>query len=213
VNPGFGVVGVPGQEAFGQQPNRGTAADAFAALTTSPQYGYAPQMQYGPGAIGDHRFVGPLRAIGLGFGKYVRFTGRSSRSEFWWWILFWYLVLFAFSVGLALLIVNPARVNCDTRTLANCTFNATPLWIYSAAFLIFFIGTVAPTVAIMCRRLQDAERSGNWVWLYFATIFVNLIPVVGHIISLAISILFIVWFAWPGTPGPNRFGDVPHEGR
>jgi uncharacterized membrane protein YhaH (DUF805 family) len=209
VNPGFGVIGTPGQDAFGQDafrqaPNKGTAADVFAAYTMPPP----PR-----GAQGEHRFVGPIRAIGLGFRKYVRFSGRSSRSEFWWWILFWYLVLIGLSVGLGFLIVALANGACATESLTDCNFNPTPLWIYGAVFLVFFLGTFAPTVAVMCRRLQDTDRSGSWVWLYFGTILINFFPVVGRYISLAIQILFIVWLALPASPGPNRFGDVPAEGR
>ena len=37
-------------------------------------------------------------AIGSGFGKYVDFSGRSSRSEFWWWTLFAIIGSVVFSV-------------------------------------------------------------------------------------------------------------------
>src|SRR3954454_8903690 len=33
-----------------------------------------------------------LEAIRNGFRKYAEFTGRAGRSEFWWWVLFVFLV-------------------------------------------------------------------------------------------------------------------------
>ena len=32
------------------------------------------------------------QAVSSGFSKYLVFSGRSSRSEFWWWVLFAFLV-------------------------------------------------------------------------------------------------------------------------
>ncbi len=52
-----------------------------------------------------------------------------------------------------------------------------------------------PALGIDVRRLHDIDRSGWWMLLV-------LIPVVGFIVLL-------VFFAKAGTPGPNRFGDVP----
>ena len=224
VNPGFGVIGIPGQDAFDPATSKGTAADVFASYTATPSWAYVPEQpgsDWGrtpfnpnmPGATGDYRFVGPIRAIGLGFRKYAKFTGRSSRSEFWWWFLFWYLVMIAFGTGLTLFLGRLIRIDCYGQSLSNCHANLTPLWVYSALILVFLLVTFIPTIAVACRRLQDSDRSGSWIWLYFATLFINLVPVVGSFISLGISILFIVWFAWSGTMGPNRYGPIPSEGR
>jgi Protein of unknown function (DUF805) len=40
--------------------------------------------------------IGFVDAVKRGFRKYATFTGRASRSEYWWWVLFTftgYLVL------------------------------------------------------------------------------------------------------------------------
>ena len=47
-------------------------------------------------------------AIALGFQRYFDFSGRSSRSEYWWWFLFNLLVGWIPFVGLVLLIPNIA---------------------------------------------------------------------------------------------------------
>ena len=46
----------------------------------------------------QQRQVSFSEAIKSGFNKYCCFTGRASRSEYWWW------VHFTFSVSLALLL-------------------------------------------------------------------------------------------------------------
>jgi uncharacterized membrane protein YhaH (DUF805 family) len=64
------------------------------------------------------------------FGKYADFSGRASRSEFWWWVLFTLigsLVCQAFSGYLSLL---------------------------------FEVGTLLPYCAVTTRRLHDTNRSG-----------------------------------------------------
>jgi uncharacterized membrane protein YhaH (DUF805 family) len=220
VNPGFGVVGLPGEDAFGQTPGQPTAGVAGYATGYPAQSGaawggagYGAIPSYAMGVSGDYRFVGPIRALGLGFRKYARFTGRSSRSEFWWWFLFWYLTMLTLAVLFTLYYSRLIRVTCYGQTLSDCHANLTPLWVGSGIFLVFLFGTLVPSVAIVCRRLQDSDRSGNWVWLYFATLFINLVPFIGQIISLGINILLLVWLAWPGTMGPNRYGDMPAEGR
>ena len=66
------------------------------------------------------------------FSKYVDFNGVASRSEFWWFILF------VFIVAVVLNLISP--------TLAN---------IVSLAFLL-------PQLAVGARRLHDTGRSGWW---------------------------------------------------
>lgn len=65
-------------------------------------------------------------AIATGFQKYSDFTGKSSRSEFWWFQLFLFLV----SAG------------------------ASTLW--QTLGVIFFLATIVPYLAIGVRRLRDA---------------------------------------------------------
>ena len=38
-----------------------------------------------------------VEAIKSGFRKYATFSGRATRSEYWWWTLFTVIVSMAFS--------------------------------------------------------------------------------------------------------------------
>ena len=83
------------------------------------------------------------------FNKYATFSGRASRSEYWFFILF----------GLLGAIVT---VIIDTMILGySLESEYTP--INSIFSLILFI----PSIAVACRRLHDVNKSGWWqlIWL------------------------------------------------
>lgn len=88
------------------------------------------------------------------FKNYTNFKGRATRPEFW------YFVLYNFLIGIALNIIFP-KVN-------NSYYSYNPL--YSAYILAVFL----PSLALSVRRLHDIGKSG---WM----ISVSLIPLVGFI--------------------------------
>jgi uncharacterized membrane protein YhaH (DUF805 family) len=81
-------------------------------------------------------------AISDGFSKYATFSGRSSRSAFWWWTLFYVLVI----IGASIL---DAAIK-------------TPV-ISGLAYLVLFL----PNLAVLVRRLHDTDHSGWWVLIGF----------------------------------------------
>lgn len=119
------------------------------------------------------------------FSKYVTFSGRAQRSEFWWFALFVFLGQMVLTwVDIALFgttEVGPGSISGESDVA-----------IFSA---VFGLGTLLPYISVSVRRLHDTDRSGWWYWLV-------LIPLVGWII-------LIVWYATKGTDGRNRFGDDP----
>ena len=91
-----------------------------------------------------------------GFNKYSSFRGRARRPEFW------YFVLFNFLVQLVLGIVDATVFGMD---------NLSPLSnLYSLAVLV-------PSLAVGARRLHDIGRSGWWQLIMF-------IPLVGIIVLI-----------------------------
>ena len=71
------------------------------------------------------------------FSKYADFTGRASRSEYWWWFLFELLATMTTSV-----------VNDKVSAL-------------------FSIAVVLPSLAVGARRLHDIDKSGWFQLLFF----------------------------------------------
>ena len=60
-----------------------------------------------PSNFGQHRQLSFQEAVSDGFSKYVEFNGRSSRSAFWWWVLFAFLVSIVANIIDAILGTSP----------------------------------------------------------------------------------------------------------
>ena len=76
-------------------------------------------------------------SIKVCFSKYVDFSGRASRSEYWWFVLFLFLGHFVLSI-----------------------------FSHWAAYL-FALATLLPALAAATRRLHDTGRSGWWQLIWF----------------------------------------------
>ncbi len=100
--------------------------------------------------------MGFTDAISSGFSTFTDFSGRASRSEFWWWVLFLWLV--SLVAGILDHVTNLGFD--DTHTFARVQYGG---WITLVAVLILAI----PTLAVTVRRLHDAGSSGWWVLMYF----------------------------------------------
>ena len=71
-------------------------------------------------------------SIKVCFAKYADFTGRATRPEYWWFMLF--IVLAGAAAGI----------------------------ISQYASALFYLATLLPSVAAATRRLHDTGRSGWW---------------------------------------------------
>lgn len=137
--------------------------------------------------------MGPLEAVKSYFKKYANFTGRASRSEFWFVILF--LIIGSVILSILSSIVN----NILLATILNST-DALGIMYYFLAFnpiwYIVGLALLVPTLSLTVRRLHDMNRNGGLVALV-------LIPFIGPLIVLIFTVL-------PGTYGPNRYGEMPN---
>ena len=79
-------------------------------------------------------------AVRDGFSKYATFSGRSSRSAYWWWFLFAFLA----SVAASLLDAIAGTVVIG---------------------VIVGLGLFLPGLAVLVRRYHDAGHSGWWILL------------------------------------------------
>jgi uncharacterized membrane protein YhaH (DUF805 family) len=91
--------------------------------------------------------------------KYAVFSGRSRRSEYWYFGLF-YLVIY-----LGLVMVDGITGSFDFRSG------------FGLLSGLFTLAVLIPSLSVSVRRLHDTGRSGWWL-------LIGLIPVVGAIILI-----------------------------
>ena len=118
-----------------------------------------------------------IDAVKTCFIKYVDFSGRASRSEFW------YFVLFVFIIQTCADILDAAIVGKSFWSYED---------LYGTVSLIFNVLIFLPSVAVSFRRLHDINKSGWWNLISFTV--VGLIPL-------------IYWCAKESDKNSNRFGD------
>ena len=153
------------------------------------------------------------------FRKYFTFSGRATRSEYWWFFLFG--ILGGFVAGFLEATINAASGTPGGPTLLSGAFN---------------IATFIPSLAVGWRRMHDTGRSGLYLFypliaiIGFA-IFVSMFGgpealagdvagfsgLFGIIVLLSITVIalspFIVlfWLTRPSQPGQNQYGPNPQE--
>ncbi len=115
-------------------------------------------------------------SVRLGFQHYFDFNSRSTRSEYWWW------VLFVVISGAALSIVDMA-IGTYNYQEGNGVIGG-----------LFGLITLIPGLALGARRLHDINRSGWWLLMWLICWLI--IPL----------IILLVWAAKPGDDGPNKYG-------
>jgi uncharacterized membrane protein YhaH (DUF805 family) len=153
--------------------------------------------------------MGFSEAVKSVFSKYFQFSGRSRRSEYW------YYTLFAVLVAIGLAIVDGALFGFeeeDPSVFGN----------------IFGLATFIPGLAVSVRRLHDTDRSGWWLLLPYALLAgafffllstvmpgagpganVAMFGLVGMLLAIGAVIILLVWLCTDGTRGENRFGPDP----
>lgn len=132
--------------------------------------------------------MGFSQAVRTCLSKYVTFSGRASRAEYWWFLLFVLLGQFVFSLLDAMLGFGggwsePAEPGMESSG------RQSPL-----AFL-FSLAMILPLLSVAARRLHDRDMVAWWLLL-------NLVPLIGSLILLVLYLL-------PGDAETNRFGPPP----
>ena len=82
--------------------------------------------------------AGPLKAVENGYFRAFTFSGRASRSEFWWFALYYAIVFGLLCIDL-----------------------------YKSGTLLvwFFVLNIIPNLSLQFRRLHDTGKSGWWLLL------------------------------------------------
>lgn len=167
--------------------------------------------------------MGFTQSVKTCFSKYVVFSGRARRSEYWWFVLF----VIAVSIGLSIL--GSLLFGSDPETGQGST----------ALNKIFQLAVFLPMLAAGWRRLHDTGRPGWYLLLPVAlSIGTTILLMTGvvvfsaletgvddpetlkgpasvlglagiaivTVIQLVISVLMIWWLSRPSQDGTNEYG-------
>ena len=164
-----------------------------------------------------------MQSVKTCLSKYVVFSERARRSEYWWFVLFVILV----SVGLAVLDTVFFETNPETGQGSNLLSS------------VFQLAILLPMLAAGWRRLHDTGRPGWYLLLpaafSIATVFMLMTGVavfsaletgvedpealrgpaallgltglmIMYVIQLVLTVLMIWWLTRPSQEGTNEYG-------
>lgn len=107
--------------------------------------------------------MGFVDSISTCFCNYAKFSGKASRSEFWFFFLFVAITTIVFTTALMLIAVSESSAGMII------------MGVISLVGLLVYLGSIVPWLAVTVRRLHDTGRSG-WA------ILLSFIPFVGPIV-------------------------------
>jgi uncharacterized membrane protein YhaH (DUF805 family) len=122
---------------------------------------------YGPSKSGSHKPVAEidfvdapksmkfLETIKFSYQNYSNFTGRASRSEFWYWVLF------------------VALTTCGLAVVAS--FEGSTQIYKEILLAVFVLSSISPTLSRVVRRLHDTDKPGIYALFWFT-------PIVGYVL-------------------------------
>ena len=142
------------------------------------------------------------------YGHYVIADGRASRSAFWWVQLYQIILILVFVI--VVLMAEGGSNFIENVLDAKTPEDLTILWndlgasgqFAMFAVLGFSLINFLPGIMLNIRRFHDLGYSG---WLVFAFFIAGVLPVFGTFAGIA----NYIWFALPGTDGPNEYGQDP----
>ena len=125
----------------------------------------------------NHYFIDTIR------NRYAKFNGRATRSEYWYFVLF-YIILSIIMTTLDAVVLNP---------MLGMTANEAN----QGGFLqtITALALLIPSIALAVRRLHDIGKSGWWL-------LVGLIPIAGFFV-------LIYYYVTDSQAQENLYGPNP----
>ena len=139
------------------------------------------------------------QSVSTCFKKYLDFKGRASRSEFWYFFLFYTLASFLIGFVIGFL-MSPYGESEMLFVL----------------IIVFVVGLFIPALSVTVRRFHDFGVSG-WMYCAFIVPFVisgfieDTQPLLAGIIKLGTLVVFCVYVSQKPNKRKNKFGSVPKK--
>ena len=113
-----------------------------------------------------------VHAVRSGFVQYFNFRGRSTRSEFWYFMLGW-ILLYLIVAAIDQTAVGPVLNLSDLPFYEFIPYSYVDQQVGWLTFLYRPL-TAIPTIAVTVRRLHDAGKSG-----WYSALWILPLPVIG----------------------------------
>jgi uncharacterized membrane protein YhaH (DUF805 family) len=130
-------------------------------------------------------------AVRTCFTKYGDFSGRASRPELWWFVLFYELIALPFVLVGGLLLI-PALTSNPDDPFGPLFFVAIGVMLIGA---LVQLACLIPMLAVGSRRLHDYGQTGWW----------QLLLLLG---GIGVIVLIVFWVL-EGAEGDNQYGPKP----
>ena len=148
--------------------------------------------------------------------RYADFSGRSSRSDYWWVVLchflitlpFSYIALFGFLIPLFSEVYYAGLYDYEPD-LSGVTAGAGLAVFIMFLLAIYWVATIVPNLAIAVRRLRDAGFHWAFIFLTVGPSLASFIPVLNilaALVSLPCSIALIVLLCQASKPAQQVKG-------
>ncbi|MFT7594816.1 MAG: uncharacterized membrane protein YhaH (DUF805 family) [Paracoccaceae bacterium] len=197
-----------------------------------PAFGYSPTKRAFPRSMGLID-MGFSKAIRTCLRKYINFSGRASRSEYWYFFLFIVLAnLIAGAIDWQMF-TSVTTITTDTTTSITAQSNNPVQGLIGLAVFL-------PHLAVAWRRMHDSGRSGFYALLpmllmagaaavlvfgvgiadlfagggRFDILFtrLTLLTIIPTMLILMFSPLLVLWWLTrQSLPGTNSYGPNPQE--
>jgi len=134
-------------------------------------------------------------AISLFYKNYVNFEGRASRAEYWWPTLLHGTIYTGLIIAFLMMVGTS-----DVDASGGSDDIEASIWVILGVGFVFWVLNVLPFLSLKVRRFHDLEQTGWLIPVFFiANIFVPFV-----------ELARLIWFAFPGTEGPNQYGADPY---
>jgi uncharacterized membrane protein YhaH (DUF805 family) len=137
--------------------------------------------EYAAGSPTRQGMVSFPDAVRLGFQHYFDFRSRSTRAEYWWWLLF--ALIADVILSIVDMIIGTYNVQSNSGLFSG----------------LFGLVILIPGLALGARRLHDIDKTGWWQLMWFG--FFLVIPMV----------ILLWWAAKPSNEEANKHGPAPQH--
>ena len=139
-----------------------------------------------------------IESIKTCYKKAFTIKGRASRSEFWWFALYFFcgyaIAVWLFDIDTPSLFYGSFNKLSDVSSSISAVSSMIKDASSIAAMIAIFLLLVLPYITCSVRRLHDTGRSG-WYW------FIGFIPIIGGLIRFLMLI--------DGSDSDNEYGADP----